>query len=60
MLPDDLFADNSKRSVALGLLVSAIIEKNEVKVDADRVRALVDEVAQSYEEPASRSVVLQQ
>jgi trigger factor len=52
MLPDDLFADNSKRSVALGLLVSAIIEKNEVKVDADRVRALVDEVAQSYEEPA--------
>lgn len=51
MLPDDLFADNAKRSVALGLLVSAIIEKNEVKVDADRVRALVDEVAQSYEEP---------
>lgn len=51
MLPDDLFADNAKRSVALGLLVSAIIEKNEVKVDADRVRTLVDEVAQSYEEP---------
>lgn len=51
MLPDDLFVDNAKRSVALGLLVSAIIEKNEVKVDADRVRTLVDEVAQSYEEP---------
>ena len=51
MLPDDLFKDNAKRSVALGLLVSEIIASNEIKVDADRVRALVDEVAQSYEQP---------
>ncbi len=51
MLPDDLFKDNAKRSVALGLLVSEIISANEIKVDADRVRALVDEVAQSYEQP---------
>ncbi len=52
MLPDELFADNSRRSVALALLVSEIIAKNEIKVDAERVRALVDEVAQSYEQPA--------
>jgi len=51
MLPDDLFKDNAKRSVALGLLVSEIISANEIKVDAERVRALVDEVAQSYEQP---------
>jgi len=51
MLPDDLFKDNAKRSVALGLLVSEIISANQIKVDADRVRALVDEVAQSYEQP---------
>lgn len=52
MLPDELFADNSRRSVALALLVSEIIAQHEVKTDADRVRALVDEVAQSYESPA--------
>ena len=50
-MPDDLFKDNAKRSVALGLLVSEIISANQIKVDADRVRALVDEVAQSYEQP---------
>lgn len=52
MLPDELFSENARRSVALGLLVSEIISKNEMKIDADRVRALVDEVAQSYEQPA--------
>ena len=52
MLPDELFTDNSRRSVALALLVSEIIAKHEIKTDADRVRALVDEVAQSYESPA--------
>lgn len=51
MLPDDLFKEQSQRSVALGLLVSEIIRANEITVDAERVRALVDEVAQSYEQP---------
>ena len=59
MLPDELFVDNSRRSVALALLVSEIIAKNSIKTDAERVRALVDEVAQSYESPAEGSVVLQ-
>ncbi len=52
MLPDELFTDNSRRSVALALLVSDIIAKHAIKTDAERVRALVDEVAQSYESPA--------
>jgi len=52
MLPDELFSENARRSVSLGLLVSEIISKNEMKIDADRVRALVDEIAQSYEQPA--------
>lgn len=51
MLPDELFKEQSQRSVALGLLISEIIRANEVVVDAERVRALVDEVAQSYEQP---------
>lgn len=52
MLPDELFADNSRRSVSLALLVSEIIAKHSITVDADRVRTLVNEVAQSYEQPA--------
>ncbi|PTQ89523.1 trigger factor [Agitococcus lubricus] len=52
MLPDELFAENSRRSVALGLLVSDIIVKNELKLDAERVRSFVEEIAQSYEQPA--------
>lgn len=51
MLPDELFKEQSQRSVALGLIISEIIRANEITVDAERVRALVDEVAQSYEQP---------
>ncbi|HRH92409.1 MAG TPA: trigger factor, partial [Agitococcus sp.] len=50
MLPDELFKEQSQRSVALGLIISEIIRANEITVDAERVRALVDEVAQSYEQ----------
>lgn len=52
MLPNELFTDASKRSVALGLLLSEIISKHDVKVDVDRVRAMVGEIAESYEDPA--------
>lgn len=52
MLPDDLFAEQAKRSVSLGLLISEIIKSADLKVDADRVRQLVEEIAESYETPA--------
>ena len=52
MLPNELFADAAKRSVSLGLLLSEIIAKHDVKVDVDRVRTLVGEIAESYEDPA--------
>ena len=52
MLPNELFTEAAKRAVSLGLLLSEIIAKNEVKVDADRVRTLVGEIAESYEDPA--------
>ena len=38
MLPNELFEEASRRSVALGLLLSEIIAKNDVKVDGDRVK----------------------
>jgi len=45
------FEDQAKRRVALGLILAEIIQKNEIKVDADQVRAVVDEMAASYEDP---------
>jgi trigger factor len=52
MLPDELFAEQAKRSVTLGLVIAEIIKSADLKVDADRVRALIEEIAESYETPA--------
>lgn len=51
MLPDELFAEQAQRSVALGLLIGQIVKDKAVEVDASRVKALVKEVAESYESP---------
>lgn len=52
MLPDELFAEQAKRSVSLGLLIGEIIKANELVVDGDKVRTLIEEIAESYETPA--------
>ena len=52
MLPDELFVEQAKRSAAMGLLVGEIIRSKELVVDAARVKTLIDEVAESYEEPS--------
>lgn len=52
MLPDELFAEQARRSVVLGLLIGEIIKAAELKVDADRVRTLIEEIAESYETPS--------
>ncbi len=52
MLPDELFAEQAKRSVTLGLLIGEIIKSAELVVDGDKVRALIEEIAESYETPA--------
>ncbi|OQK17306.1 trigger factor [Methyloprofundus sedimenti] len=45
------FEDQAKRRVALGLILAEIIQKNEIKAEADKIRAVIDDMAQSYEEP---------
>jgi trigger factor len=52
ILPDDLFREQAERSVRLGLIVRQILEQNELKADADLVRARIEEIAEQYEEPA--------
>ena len=51
MLPEELFRDQAERSVRLGLVVRAILEKNDLKPDADRVKARVEDIAAQYEQP---------
>jgi trigger factor len=51
MLPDDLFQDRAERRVKLGLLVRSIVSGQEISVDADSVKAEIDEIASTYEQP---------
>ncbi|MCV2402188.1 trigger factor [Marinomonas sp. C2222] len=50
-LPAELFQDEAKKRAKLGLLISEVIQKNEMKVDEDRVRSFLEEMAQAYQEP---------
>lgn len=45
------YAPLAKRRVALGLILSKLIEINKLSVDRKRVRATIEELAQSYENP---------
>jgi len=51
-LPDDMFTDNAKRRVAVGLLIGQIIKDNKVEVDQARVDALIETTASAYEDPS--------
>ncbi|ASK33953.1 trigger factor [Alcanivorax sp. N3-2A] len=51
MLPDELFRDQAERSVRLGLVVRAILDKHELSADADKVKARVEEISAQYEQP---------
>lgn len=45
------FEGEGKRRVALGLIISEIIQSNNIKADADKVRAEIENIAASYHEP---------
>lgn len=51
ILPDDLFKSDAERRVSLGLLLAEVVKKQDIKPDAARVRAAIEEFAASYEEP---------
>lgn len=51
LLPDELFSEQARKSVALGLIVGELVRAESIKVDADRVRKQVEEIAESYETP---------
>ncbi len=50
-LPAELFEEQAKRRVVLGLIVAEVVKQNELKPDEDRVRELIREMASAYQEP---------
>jgi trigger factor len=45
------FEEASKRRVSLGLLVGELIKENGIKADPDEIRARIDGIASTYEDP---------
>ncbi|PHM71629.1 trigger factor [Xenorhabdus kozodoii] len=50
-LPRELFEEQAKRRVVVGLLLGEVISSNELKVEDDRVTTLIEEMAAAYEDP---------
>ncbi len=50
-MPKEAFFEEAKRRVALGLLIGEYIKQHNLKVDADRVRTVIEEMAASYDHP---------
>ena len=50
-LPDDMFIEQAKKRVQLGLLFAEYIKSNDMKPDSDKVDAWLDKLSQSYDKP---------
>jgi len=50
-LDASIFKEQAERRVVLGLLVAEVIKANELKVDEDKVKAKVEEIASTYDQP---------
>lgn len=51
-LPADMFNDNAKRRVSVGLLIGQIVKDNNIEVEQAKVDALIQTTASAYEDPA--------
>lgn len=50
-LPVELFEDQAKKRVTLGLIIAEVLSSNNIELDEDRVRQKIEQFAQSYEDP---------
>ncbi|MGH8383281.1 trigger factor [Pseudomonas sp.] len=50
-LPAELFEEQAKRRVVLGLIVAEVVKQNDLKPDEARVREMIQEMASAYQEP---------
>lgn len=51
MLPAELFSEQAIKRVKLGLLMASVVEAKEIKVDDAEIRAYVETLAESYQDP---------
>ena len=51
-LPAELFEENARKRVSIGLLLGEVIKTKELKVEEDRVVALIETMASAYEDPS--------
>ncbi|MBY5925977.1 MULTISPECIES: trigger factor [unclassified Halomonas] len=50
-LPNELFADQARSRVQVGLLLAEVIKVNELEASDDEIKAKVEELAQQYQDP---------
>lgn len=51
-LPAELFTERAEKRVKLGLILSEVVKVNNLKAKPEQVRAMVEEHAESFEDPA--------
>lgn len=51
-LPRELFEEQAKRRVVVGLLLGEVIKTEELKADDEKVKAIIEEMATAYEDPS--------
>lgn len=59
-LPRELFEEQAKRRVVVGLLLGEVIRTQELKADEEKVKAIIEEMATAYEDPSEVIAYYQQ
>ena len=52
-LPRDMFEQQAQRRVTLGLILAEVVKANGLQAKPEQVRAMVEEQAQTYEQPGA-------
>ncbi len=51
MLPADLFEEQARKRVLLGLIIAELVRQKELKADDGRIREMITEMAAAYQDP---------
>jgi len=51
LLPDEMFAEQAQKRVALGVIVNQAVQQYEIKPDREQLIAFIDDIAESYDDP---------
>lgn len=50
-LPPELFVERAEKRVKLGLILNEVVKQNDLKAKPEQIRAIVEEHAESFEDP---------